>query len=127
MSSKYSRSSIKPTEVYTNIDATVNITFNLMSQVLTEDKIVNYGRSSIKQISSLNEVRDVKGDIKMINGKKVVVVEFYSKAIDGDIYNLMFIASVGGKEMLGSFNCVATAVPQWKSTANEIVNSMKFK
>jgi hypothetical protein len=125
LSSKYSRNKIKPTEVYTNRDATVNITFNLMSQVLTEDNVIKYGNSSIKQIASLNEVRDVKGSNEIINGKEIVVVEFFSKAIDGDIYNLMFIASVDGRLMLGSFNCIAAVLPQWQHAAHEIVNSLK--
>lgn len=115
----------KPSEVYTNEEATVNIAFKKTEQPLTELKVYAEGKKLEQQLTSNGKVQLISSEQIKANGNNIHVFSFYSNAIDTRIYNLMFIFSLKGKMVIGSFNCTLTSQGQWQVTAYEIIRSIK--
>jgi len=51
---------------------------------------------------------------------------FISPAIDGDIYNLIFIFSLEGQLILGTFNCTDMDKAKWLEIAEQMVQSIRI-
>ncbi|HKG05648.1 MAG TPA: hypothetical protein VKB19_04285 [Pedobacter sp.] len=123
---KYPRAGNRPTLVYTNKNASVNIAFNLTAQPLDQTQLPQLQKQLTTQISSIPGSQLLKNEIKELNGSKVTLIEFMSQAINSKIYNIMFVTVVGGKAMIGSFNCTEKEVPEWKPVSKQIVESIKL-
>jgi hypothetical protein len=126
VNSKYGRTNVKPTEVYTNTSATVNISFKLTTDNVTQNNIQVYGNSLVEQLKKISDVQIIKSQFKTINKEKAQIIEFYSKATDGYIYNLLFVISNRKKALICSFNCRADDLSQWQAIAYEIATSIKL-
>jgi hypothetical protein len=124
MSKKYSQSN-RPSEVYTNEEATVNIAFKRTEQLLTEQRVFNEGKKLEQQLTDKGKVQLIGSEQIIANGNNIHVFSFHSNAIDTRVYNLMFIFSVRGKMVVGSFNCIIALQNQWQSIAFEIIRSIK--
>jgi hypothetical protein len=124
LSSKYPPNN-KPSEVYTNEEATVNIAFKKTEQLLAEQKVFAEGKKLEQQLTSNGKVQLISSEQVKANGNNIYVFSFYSNAIDTRVYNLMFIFSLKGKMVIGSFNCTIASQNQWQITAYEIIRSIK--
>lgn len=74
---------------------------------------------------ALAEVEILKTDKLKINGSEFVTIEFISNAIDTKIYNAMFITTLNGKLLLGTFNCTVNDLNKWKPISKKIISSIK--
>lgn len=124
LASKYP-SNNKPSEVYTNEDVTVNIAFKKTEQSLTEQKVFADGKKLEQQLTSNGKVQLIASEQIKANGNNIYVFSFYSNAIDTKVYNVMFVFSLKGKMVVGSFNCTVALQNQWQITAYEIIRSIK--
>jgi hypothetical protein len=124
LSSKYPPIN-KPSEVYTNEEATVNIAFKKIEQSLAEQKVFTEGKKLEQQLTSNGKVQLIASEQIKANGNSIYVFSFYSNAIDTKVYNVMFVFSLKGKMVLGSFNCTVALQNQWQVTAYEIIRSIK--
>jgi hypothetical protein len=61
-----------------------------------------------------------------INGEEFFIIEFYSKALNGTIYNKMFFTVLGDRLLIGSFNCTSMVESIWKNKGDEIIESIKL-
>jgi len=43
-----------------------------------------------------------------INGEEFFIIQFYSKALNGTIYNKMFFTVLEDRLLIGSFNCTSS-------------------
>lgn len=124
LSSKYPPSN-KPSEVYTNAEATVNIAFKRTEQQLSKESSFVGGKELENQLVNSGKVQLVKSEqIKSVNNN-IYVFSFYSDAIDTKVYNIMFVFSAKGKMIVGSFNCTYALQSQWQQTAYKIIHSIK--
>ena len=115
----------KPSEVYTNEEATVNIALKKTEQSLTEQKVFAEGKKLEQQLTNSGKVQLISSEQIKANGNNIHVFCFYSNAIDTKVYNLMFTFSLKGKMVVGSFNCTIALQNQWQVTAYEIIRSIK--
>jgi len=51
--------------------------------------------------------------------------DFVSPAIDGEIYNLMFVFSLDGQFILGTFNCMHFDMACWLEVAGQMLRSIR--
>jgi hypothetical protein len=124
LSSKYPPGN-KPSEVYTNAEVTVNIAFKKTEQHLTNANVFTEGKKLESQLVSGGKVQLVKSEQIKSGNNNIHVFSFYSDAIDTKVYNIMFVFSVKGKMVVGSFNCTYVLQPKWQQTAYEIIRSIK--
>jgi Golgi nucleoside diphosphatase len=118
----------RPTLVFTDDAAAVNLAFNLLPNQASEDLIETY-KNSVKasfQASFPNAIW--KGDgVRIINGRKVGYLKLITEAIDQPIYNYLFITHCQGKLLVGTFNCTERRLPEWEENAEKIVESLKVQ
>ena len=120
---KYPTAGHRPTEVYTNPGGTINVALNHTRNVAKESDLegvkqvmdAQFNRPSIDFIGS--EIRDV-------NGKKFIILEFVSQAVDTKIYNLMAIGSLDGRLVMITFNCTDNFMKDWQPVAKKIIGSI---
>jgi hypothetical protein len=115
----------KPSEVYTNEEATVNIAFKKTAQLLSEQNVFAEGKKLEQQLNSNGKVQLISTEDIKANGNNIHVFSFYSDAIDTKVYNVMFTFSLKGKMVIGSFNCTIVLQNQWQVKAYEIIRSLK--
>jgi hypothetical protein len=115
----------KPSEVYTNEEATVNIALKHTQQLLSEQNVSTEGKKLQQQLTNGGKVELVSSEQIKANGNNIHVFSFYSNAIDTRVYNVMFIFSLKGKMAVGSFNCTIALQNQWQVIAYEIIRSIK--
>lgn len=124
LASKYPPNN-KPSEVYTNTEATVNIAFKRTEQSLLKENVFTEGKKLESQLSSSGKVQLIKSEEIKVNNSNIYVFSFYSNAVDTKVYNIMFVFPVKSKMIVGSFNCTYVLQPQWQQTAYEIIRSIK--
>lgn len=125
LSSKYPPNN-KPSEVYTNQEATVNIAFKTTEQPLQEKSVIAEGKKLESQLVNSGNVQLIKSEQIKLSNNNIYTFSFYSYAVDTKVYNIMFVFSVNGKMVLGSFNCTYLLKPQWQQIAYEIIRSIKI-
>ena len=115
----------KPSEVYTNEEATINVAFKKTAQQLTNINVATEGKKIETQLVSNGKVQLIKSEEIKSGNNNIHVFSFYSNAVDTKVYNIMFVFAVKGKMVVGSFNCTYPLQPQWQQTAYEIIRSIK--
>lgn len=123
---KYPIESHRPTEVYTNMNGTVNVAFNFTKNNATKGDLLGYKSLFEQQFSSNPQIDFRKSKLKQINGQDFIIIEFVTPAVDTHIYNKLFITSLNSRLLICTFNCTLELFEIWESTSNEIVNSVKI-
>lgn len=113
-------------QVYTDEDATVNIAFEH-----TLNKATLQDLPAIKQVFeqqfNQTQIDFRKSEIKQINGRDFIVIEMITPAMDTEVYNLLFVTSLDGKLLMGTFNCTVEKMKEWQPLAKQILSSVKVK
>ena len=122
---KYPTSDPKAITVCTNKESTINILFELSKNPLQQEGLPNILYQIKSEFSKIPAIQLENAEIQLINGKDVVVIEFLSEAIDGKIYNLMFITDIDGYTFTSNFNCTIENMAEWKPIGKQILNSLK--
>lgn len=118
----------RPTLVYTNESAAVNVAFNLTANPANQELLHTYKSTFITTFSSFYpDAEWIDNGIKTVNNQDVVYLELITQAVDNDIYNLIFFTNLDGKLLLCTFNCSKEKVTNWKDTAHIIMNSLAIK
>lgn len=118
----------RPTVIFTNENASINIAFNhTQNEVLNEQ--INEVKNSLKESFSNLYPSATWYDqrVETISGKNVGIMELLTSAIDTKIYNLIFFFELDGKLMLGTFNCTEKEMEAYKPVASNIVKSLIIK
>ena len=117
----------RPTLVFTDSTAGVNVAFNHTTSKADQQQIDAYKENFVSTFKNLYPSAVWKGSgVKEINGKKVGYLELITPAIDTKIYNLMFFTDLDGRLLLCTFNCVETKQAEWAVSAQQIMNSLKI-
>ena len=124
---KYPVSAGRPDEAYTNSNASVSIAFNHTAKKASAEEIEDNKGQLVELLKKRSGVRIISQRSETINGKNFILIDFYSRSISGVIYNSMFITSLNGRILMGSFNCVSYLERDWKSKAHEIIYSLSLK
>lgn len=117
----------RPTLIYTNEDATVNIAFHHTEDAVTDQEIDEY-LTLLKQsfTNAYPSAEFYDSDVIKINSKKVGYVELLSQAVDTDIYNLIWFTVLDGRLLLMSFNCTEELMDDWEPIAKTIMDSQQY-
>lgn len=118
----------RPKVIYTNEDATINITFTYSTSKVSDETLGEMKAYLKNNFDNLYPSATwYEDEIETINGKKVGVFELLTPAVDTQIYNLMFFFELDGRLMIGSFNCTEKQMEGYKPIARNIVNSLVVK
>ena len=120
---KYPTAGHRPTEVYTNAGGTINVALNHTKNAAKESDL-----EGVKQVMDAQfnrpSVDFINSEISELNGRKFIILEFVSQAVDTKIYNLMAIGSLEGRLVMITFNCTDNFRKEWEPVAKKIISSI---
>jgi len=116
----------RPDIIFSDEEGSISINFSL-----TGDKLQNEDIEDAKDYLQ-DVVLKMKPSSKILSSEiieeetRIGYFDFISPAIDGDIYNLMFIFSLDGQFILGTFNCMDMDKAQWLEIAGQMLRSIRI-
>lgn len=124
---KYPQRAGRPLEVYTNADGSITVGLDHMDNKSSFEELPAYKKAFEAQFSKINGIEFRRNEIKKVNGRDFILLEMITPIPDSKIYNLMYITSFEGRLLLTTFNCTEEYLEDWKSTALQIMNSIKVQ
>ena len=116
----------RPTLVYTNESASVNVAFNYTENEATAEDLTEMLDLFINVFTDLYpSAQWYRTGIEMINERKVGVLELVMPAEDTEIYNLIWFTELDGRLMMASFNCTIELEEEWKGVGIRILESFR--
>ena len=122
---KYPNEGGRPNEVYTNSNSSVNFAFTHSVKKTTASNIKKYTDELTNILKQRGIIVSNQKQVK-INGEEFFIIQFYSKALNGTIYNKMFFTVLEERLLIGSFNCTSLMESIWKNKGDEIIESIKL-
>ncbi len=115
-----------PKYIYTTPDSTVNLCFT-PGERLEERAVYDFGRQMLAVMRSMHPQAQF-GEAKCAeaNGKKVFSFDMITVALDQHIYNSLFIFSLDGTRVIGSWNCLAKDRWFWSPVFEHAVKTLDF-
>ena len=115
----------RPSLIYTNEDASINVAFNLKTASIAGASAAEY----VNVIKSLlvKMGYDVDSESFEVEGKRLYTLKFVSLAIDTNIYNNMILFEENGILKTINLNCTEKYMNEWKEVFVFITHSIKFK
>ncbi|MEO1515040.1 MAG: hypothetical protein AAFV95_08500 [Bacteroidota bacterium] len=118
----------RPTLVYTNKRASINVALNLTENPASQELMEPYKEGLVQSFQTNYPDAEWKNsEVIEVNGRQIGYLEFVISAPDAKIYNRMFFTDLDDKLLLCSFNCTLEHVTEWESVSKEIMHSLKLK
>lgn len=116
----------RPQIIKMNADGSVNLTLSIYPDKLKKEDIHDCIHTMKNVIERMNPAH-LFFDIQVIEqvDQKVGYFDYKSNALDSDLYNILFVTSIGGQTMMGAFNCRMSEREDWKPVAIKIMMSIK--
>ena len=117
----------RPETIYSNKGGDVNIAFSRRKGKLRdgeEGQIRDYTEQIIMRVYPSSHT--IEKQIQQIGEKQVAWFDFVTPALDADVYNLVFFASLGKQLFMGSFNCIKCDQNIWKPLFLQMIACMRF-
>ena len=108
-------------------DTSVNLCLSLIDCPITEQSLEDDAREMKNLLKKTNPAMEFyKSNIEQLEDFKLAWFEFKSFAIDGQMFNIMFVAPAHGQMLQGVFNCFFDKIETWQKPALEIIKSLKY-
>ena len=116
----------KPDVIYTNLDGSVNFSFNLLV-TSSDERDMSYAINMLKtMIKNMNPAYVFFEDktIESVAGNSISLIQFKSYGIDEAAYNIIYLISIDKYIIQGAFNCRYDDMDEWKRAAFEMIKSI---
>lgn len=114
-----------PKFIYTNPDATVNLTMNLLGR-LSEDQVFAFGQQMLASLKASFPAAIFDEAKQITSPQNIFFVDFITAAVDQSIYNIMFFFSLNGRQGIGSWNCLGKDRWFWAPVFEHAIRTMEF-
>jgi hypothetical protein len=116
----------RPQIIKMNEDGSVNFTFSLYPDKLKEEEIEDCIRTLKAAIERMNPAH-LFFELQVLEQDelKVGYFDYKSNALDSDLYNILYVTPIGGRIMMGAFNCRLGEREAWKPVVLKIAMSIK--
>ncbi len=119
----------KPKVVFSNVEMSINLAFSVKENA-SKSKInislfTDIMATTLKDALPGSKVLD-QGVVRQ-NGGDFGYVEIRTKALDTQIYNLMYFVITEEELIIVSFNCPMKLLKEWKPVAKDIMASLVVK
>lgn len=117
----------RPTIIYTDESTTINLAFNMTTHSISDTEVAEFQEEMIDILEQAQPSAEwLDTDVIEINDKTIGFLEVITPAIDGDIFNLMFFASIDGQALIGTFNCMDEDFETWRPIARAMMGTLQF-
>jgi hypothetical protein len=124
---KYPAENQQSTIAYSNEDGTVSLLISPRQDKATQADLPKYQQMLYESFGRNPSIDFKKSEIRKINGRDFIVLEMVTPAVDTEVYNLMFVTSLEGRLLMGTFNCTVGKLRDWQPLAEQTVSSVKVK
>jgi hypothetical protein len=114
-----------PDNIYTNEEGSINISFSFTGDMLKSEEIEE-AKDSLQQVivkmtpsGKIISSAIIEGEIRIGH------FDFISPAVDGEVYNLMFLFSLYERFVLGTFNCMRSDMSGWQEAVGQMLHSIR--
>lgn len=122
---KYPSAGHRPSEVYTTPKGSINIALNHTKNAANDTELEAVKETMNAQLNR-PPIDFIRSEVRQVNGKKFIVMEFVSQAADTRIYNLMAITSLEGRLAMITFNCTESQMKEWVPTGKKMISSIQI-
>jgi hypothetical protein len=120
-------SELRPQCIKTSPDTATNIGMSILDVPISESNLEKDANDLKLVLKKTNPaLQFYNTGLEELKSFKLAWFDFKSFGIDGDMYNIMFIAPVEGKMLHGIFNCAFEEYNDWKSPALQMLKSFKL-
>lgn len=127
LSLKYNRNGNPPQYVLTDERGATNVAYSLKPFKATQENLSVVEKALYSSIKNPFPDAMIYGHgLKTIGGRQVGYLEMLVPGIDTEIYNMMFFTDLDGQLLIMTFNCVKKDVDIWKSSAHQIMQSLRI-
>ncbi|MCL1810053.1 MAG: hypothetical protein FWG42_09865 [Clostridiales bacterium] len=116
----------RPDITYTDSEGTTTISFILTRDKLKSEDIEAAMEYLQKVFTRVHPARGILSSDIIEGELRVGHFDFISPAIDGEIYNLVFIFSLDGRLAFGAFSCLHLDMATWLETAVQIASTVRI-
>jgi len=120
----------RPQIIKTNEETSVNIGFSLVTVdiPINDTNIKKEAEELRKILKQLNPAMEFYSlEVEQLEDFKLAWFDYKSFALDGKMYNIMFVAGVGENKMLhGIFNCKSGMHKDWQTAAIGMLKTIKL-
>lgn len=105
----------------------IDIGFSLLDVTMTDAQLSQvfwHSKNAIRKLNPANVMMEesvIKG-----NNKLLIWMDYISPALDGQMYNIMFLDNLGEYSYHGIFNCAISEMEVWKEVAMAILASIQI-
>nr|WP_238333174.1 hypothetical protein [Brevibacillus laterosporus] len=115
----------RPTLIFTNSSASINLAINHTQNRLTDAEMEEFTAVMVQLLRKTQKLLQWHGDgVKEINGKPIGYCEFLTPAYNVNLYNFMFFTELDGKALLCTFNCTEDEMEDWRLVARGMMESL---
>ncbi|GGG82855.1 hypothetical protein [Paenibacillus radicis (ex Gao et al. 2016)] len=119
-------SSERPEIIKSDEHGVVNITLNRVDNDLEEEWVAELTDGMKAMMKKLNPAYVFYSDgVEAVGEKNIGYLEFKSPALDGFMYNLMFLFEFDGQTVMGTFCCMYKEYTNWRDIAFQIVKTIR--
>ena len=117
----------RPQIIFTDPSGLINFWITPTEEILKEEAIENVRDQMFAMVQRLNPgIKPQQLGVEIVSGKTVAYVEYSNPALDGKVYNLMFLFSIDQKMTMACFNCLTKNAKYWQKPMLEMLKSMEF-
>lgn len=116
----------KPQIILTNHDRSIDITLNLLQGTFQAEQVplcLQKLRNTIREVYPATLFYDE--ELLYEKDMTVAYMDFKSFSLGGPIYNVMFVAAIHGRALIGTLNCAFDYWEQWKPVAHEMIKTVQ--
>ena len=116
----------RPDIIFSDEEGAISINFSLTGDKLQNEDIEDAKDYLQQVVLKMNPSSRILSSEIIEDETRIGYFDFISPAIDGEIYNLMFIFSLDGQFILGTFNCMDMDKAQWLEIAVQMIHSIRI-
>lgn len=121
-------SSRRPTEVLSDDSGSISLAFNHTNTVMESSDIPEFHRAISKMFHNLYpSAKWFRDEIIERNGRKFIVLELITPAMDTEIHNIMYGTSVDGRLLFIAFNTTIEQSKEWLPIGKKVMESLTIK
>ncbi len=116
-----------PTYAVGNEQGTTTVAYDIKPNSLPQDQLEIAQKSFTSLLDrAIPGIEWKKNEIKEHSGQKWLLMEMTSKAVDTDIYNIMFVTGYDGKMLIFNFNSTRKEFPKYEKTLRSSLETIKL-
>lgn len=117
----------RPKPIYTDDSTSINLAFNHTDNLLDDAEMNEFQEEMAEVLRNAQPAaRFLDEGVVELEQKPFGFIEFISPAIDGTIYNLIYLASLEERALLCTFNCLEEDMEIWRSVAKAMMESLRI-